>query len=151
MRSHVRCAPCLADASSSIYADYGSGWYSVMLQRPGDVAPYGDHFVYVDLASGDVEALRLADRATAGDRFLAWQFPLHTGLAFGRVGQAVIAITGLAVVALSVTGFYVWWRKWRERRSAHVRAVARTASRTIVRGTRAAARERTVLGSGPLL
>ena len=62
-----------------------------------------------------------ATAALPGERFLAWQFPLHTGLAFGRVGQIVIAVTGLAIVALSVTGFYVWWRKWRERRRAHMR------------------------------
>jgi len=134
---------------SSIYADYGSGWYSVLLHRPGDLAPYGDHFVYVDLASGEVAALRLADHASAGDRFLAWQFPLHTGLAFGGVGQAVIAVTGVAIVALSITGFYVWWRKWRERRSARVRATSRLQRRQEpgLRGTRAAARERTVLES----
>lgn len=61
--------------------------------------------MYIDLASGEVAALRLAGNLSAGERFLAWQFPLHTGLAFGRVGQFVVAVTGVALVALCVTGF----------------------------------------------
>jgi uncharacterized iron-regulated membrane protein len=62
----------------------------------------------------------------------------------------VIAITGLCLVAISVTGFYVWWRKWRERRTARARAASVRTSvpvvgQTAVGGTRAAARERVVL------
>jgi uncharacterized iron-regulated membrane protein len=65
------------------------------------------------------------------------------------VGQAVNALTGLAIVALCVTGVYVWWRKWRERHSARVRAIARLQRRQVFSppGARAAARERTVLES----
>jgi uncharacterized iron-regulated membrane protein len=137
---------------TSIFGDVSRAWYSVLLRRDGDVAPYGDHFVYIDFATGDVAALRLAEERTAGDSFLAWQFPLHTGLAFGRAGQAVIAITGLCLVAISVTGFYVWWRKWRERRSARARATAVRSNapveQTELDGTRVAARERVVLESG---
>ena len=134
---------------SSIYADYRQGWYSVLVHRPGDLAPYGDHYVYIDLGSGDLAASRLADAATAGDRFLAWQFPLHTGQAFGEVGRAIIAISGLAIVALSVTGLYVWWKKWRERRAAHARAQTRAiAGAAIASGSSAAARGHTVLEPG---
>lgn len=130
---------------SSIYRDFRNGWYSVLIHRSGDVSPSGDNFVYVDLTTGGVTARRLST-ATAGDRFIAWQFPLHTGLAFGRPGQIVIAIAGLCVVTLGLTGFYVWWHKWRARRMTHARTravpVVRTGSDRSDLGTRAAARGR---------
>lgn len=54
---------------------------------------------------------------TAGDRVLAWQYPLHTGRMFGLPGRILICFTGLAVAALSITGVYIWWNK----RTARVR------------------------------
>jgi uncharacterized iron-regulated membrane protein len=57
----------------------------------------------------------------AGDRFLRWIFPLHTGTAFGLPGRIVIALAGVGLMALIVTGFYVWWTKWRMRRRAALR------------------------------
>lgn len=134
---------------SSIYADYRQGWYSVLVHRPGDLAPYGDHYVYIDLGTGELVTTRLGDTASAGERFLAWQFPLHTGQAFGEVGRAIIAISGIAIVALSVTGFYVWWKKWRERRVAHGRIKARVMGHAVTAsGSQVAARGQTVLETG---
>lgn len=112
---------------NSIFRDYARGNYSVLLERPDDIADSGDNFVYVDLTSGRVVATRLASNATAGDRFIRWQFPLHTGQAFGVPGRVVIAISGVVLVILNLTGFYVWWHKWRQSR-ARAGAVRRPAS-----------------------
>jgi len=43
-------------------------------------------------------------------------FPLHTGTAFGMPGRIVIAAAGVGLVAMILTGFYVWLIKWRMRR-----------------------------------
>jgi uncharacterized iron-regulated membrane protein len=108
--------------ATSIGRDFGSGRYSILFHRPGDLSPHGDNWAFVDLASGDVIGLKMARTSRAGDRFLTWIFPLHTGTAFGWPGRVVIALAGVALSALIVTGFYVWARKWQMRRLAGQRA-----------------------------
>ncbi len=70
--------------------------------------------VGVDQYSGEV--LHVQDRAgfSAGERFLEWLFPLHSGEAFGDIGRPVILLIGLLPLALFVTGFL----RWRQRRRA---------------------------------
>lgn len=60
--------------------------------------------VTIDRYSG--ETLYVEDRATysAGERFLEWLRPLHTGEAFGNVGRTIILATGLMTAFLYVTG-----------------------------------------------
>lgn len=109
---------------NSVFRDLANGRYSIRLQLPDDVAPYGDNQVYVAFDSGAVIAHRLAANATAGDRVMTWLFPLHTGAAFGWFGRVLIAVAGVCIVAISATGFYVWYfksdlRAWvRTRRAA---------------------------------
>jgi uncharacterized iron-regulated membrane protein len=103
---------------SSIGRDLRNGRYAVLFRLPGDLSPLGDNWAFVDLSSGDVTALKLNATSSAGDRFLTWIFPLHTGTAFGLPGRIVIAATGVALVVSLATGFYVWGVKWRMRRQA---------------------------------
>lgn len=98
--------------------DFRNGWYTVRLHLPGDPGWYGNNLVSVDFMNGAVRSLRLAASDTAGDRFLNWQLPLHAGRFWGWVGPALIAFTGLVLVLLNATGFYMWWWKWRPRRVA---------------------------------
>ncbi|PWB82827.1 MAG: hypothetical protein C3F11_09850, partial [Methylocystaceae bacterium] len=46
-----------------------------------------------------------------GERFLEWQFPLHTGEAFGDAGRAFICIFGFVPALLFVAGALPWRRK----------------------------------------
>ncbi|MDD1619970.1 MAG: PepSY domain-containing protein [Methylococcaceae bacterium] len=62
--------------------------------------------------------------ATAGEVFTHWQWPLHSGQAFGMTGRILVFITGLACPALFITGVIRWLQK---RRSAKFQ-------RTIVSG-----------------
>ena len=101
-----------------------SGRYSVLFHLPHDLSPHGDNWAFIDLASGRVTALRIAATSGAGDRFLTWIFPLHTGTAFGVPGRIVIAAAGVALVGMIVTGFYLWGTKWRMRRRARFRTRA---------------------------
>ncbi len=68
--------------------------------------------VGVDQYSGEV--LHVQDRAafSAGERFLEWLFPLHSGEAFGDIGRPITLLIGLVPLALYVTGFL----RWRQRR-----------------------------------
>lgn len=107
--------------------DYSNGRYSVRLRMPGDVNPAGNGQAYVDFSDGRVTALKLMSSSTVGDRFLEWQFPLHSGQAFGFAGQILITVLGLGMAVMSGTGVYVWWRKWSPRR----RRRARTSSAAV--------------------
>ncbi|WP_127090843.1 PepSY-associated TM helix domain-containing protein [Aquabacter cavernae] len=53
---------------------------------------------------------------TAGDTFLQLQFPIHSGRIAGLPGRILIALAGLVVAGLSVTGVAIWWIKRRARR-----------------------------------
>jgi uncharacterized iron-regulated membrane protein len=86
--------------------------YEIRLRQPGEVRQGdGNTRVTVDAATGRILRVRDPLRAQAGDRFLDWQFPLHTGEAFGNTGRAIITVTGLAPAAFMLTGLAVWWRR----------------------------------------
>ena len=104
----IAIAAAVAPAAQPAYLarDNSSGWYSVGLRLPGDLSTSGDTRAYIGYASGEVSVRSVGRTGTAGDRFIAWQFPLHSGQAFGWLGRLLIAITGLCMLLLSVTGFY---------------------------------------------
>lgn len=61
---------------------------------------------------------------TAGDVFLQLQFPIHSGRILGLAGRIIIAVMGVVIAMLSVTGVAVWWMKRKGRRSRARRAGA---------------------------
>jgi uncharacterized iron-regulated membrane protein len=92
--------------------------YQIWLRRSDDLRRvYGDAIVWIDQWSGTV--LHVRDRHTfpAGEGFLHWQFPLHSGEAFARPGRLLVFATGLVPLLLAVTGGLIWWRKRRARRA----------------------------------
>jgi len=95
----------------------------VRLTLPDEVNPAGNSQAYVDFSTGEVRAVRLASGAPAGQRFLFWQFPLHSGEASGLPGRIVIALAAATLVVMCVTGFYVWLHGRTVRRNARKVAV----------------------------
>lgn len=71
--------------------------------------------LYFDASTGAVIGSRGLGDDSAGDLFSQLQFPLHSGRIAGLWGRAVIALIGLVVMVLSVTGLVIWWRKRRAR------------------------------------
>ncbi|MFZ2871709.1 PepSY-associated TM helix domain-containing protein [Zavarzinia sp.] len=67
--------------------------------------------IYLDDATGDPLLTELPGRGTAGDIFLQLQFPLHSGQIIGLPGRILIAVMGLVVATLSVTGIILWGYK----------------------------------------
>jgi len=72
--------------------------------------------VGVDQYSGQVLHVQDRQSFTAGERFLEWLFPLHSGEAFGEVGRPLTLLLGLTPLVLYVTGFLRWRQKRRARR-----------------------------------
>ena len=65
----------------------------------------------------------VADPASgsAGDTFMQWQWPLHSGQAFGWTGRILVMLSGLMCPLLFVTGILRWLHKRRARQTAAMR------------------------------
>ncbi len=73
--------------------------------------------VGVDQYSGQVLHVQDRGKFTAGETFLEWLFPLHSGEAFGAIGRPLALLIGLAPLTLYATGFM----RWRQTRRARKR------------------------------
>lgn len=73
-------------------------------------------WLYLDGRTADPIAEMVPSAGTAGDTFLQLQFPLHSGRIAGLPGRILIAMMGLVVAGLSMTGVAIWWIKRKARR-----------------------------------
>jgi len=105
--------------TDNIYRDLNHGWHSVYFHLPGDANPQGDNFALVDLKTGTITDVMRPAQGTAGDRFMAWLYPLHTGSALGWPGRLLVALAGIVVLVLNATALYTWCVRWRMRRRAN--------------------------------
>ena len=67
--------------------------------------------LWLDQYSGKIIDERESASRTAGDIFVEWLYPLHTGEVFGFTGQIIILISGLIPLVLYVTGVIRWLHK----------------------------------------
>jgi uncharacterized iron-regulated membrane protein len=100
--------------------DPAKGLYWLRLFDERDIDPHGRRWVFVDACDGRIVEDRHATSGTAGDAVMAWQFPLHSGKAFGWAGRMAVLAAGLAVSGFVVTGFMMWGRKARARKRAEM-------------------------------
>lgn len=122
-------APIGPDRAVAIAHDYAPGgqlnWVALPREETGiytisfkDV-PGLSHFwserqVSLDQYNGAVLDVRAPDtRHTLGEAFIDWQWPLHSGRAFGMTGRILVFLTGLACPVLYITGFIRWRQKRR--------------------------------------
>lgn len=94
------------------------GVYRVGFQEQGRgeaAFTLGFEQVFLDADTGQLRGRRGYDSGTPADKFLALQFPLHSGQILGLPGRIVICITGLATAMLSITGVLIWNRKRKSR------------------------------------
>jgi uncharacterized iron-regulated membrane protein len=83
---------------------------------PGLSTFWSERIVSVDQYSGAILDVRAPDtRRSAGETFLDWQWPLHSGQAFGMPGRLLVCASGLACPVIYATGFLMWWRRRRRR------------------------------------
>ncbi|MBA5637045.1 PepSY domain-containing protein [Duganella sp. LX20W] len=90
--------------------------YEIRLRQPDEIrAGDGSTRVSVDAYSGAVLRVRDPLAAASGDTFFNWQFPLHTGEAFGPAGRVLVSLCGLAPLAFMITGLVLWLGRRRQR------------------------------------
>jgi uncharacterized iron-regulated membrane protein len=90
-------------------AEKGLYWVRAFDSR--DIDPYGRRWIFVDARDGRVLSDTHSAQGSAGDVVMAWQFPLHSGKAFGWPGRIAIFLTGIATCMFIVTGLMMWVRK----------------------------------------
>lgn len=89
-----------------------SGLYSVGFHTAVDISThYPGTRIYVAGDTGRVLTVRKPGTGTIGDTVVQWQFPLHSGQAFGFPGRILIFLAGVVVATLSITGIVIWRRK----------------------------------------
>jgi uncharacterized iron-regulated membrane protein len=96
--------------------EFPSGGGALGLIDAASNAGVCQQWAFVDMVTGRITGTKLTVTQSAGDAFLTWIFPLHTGTAFGLPGRIVIALAGVALVVMMAAGVYMWWVKWRMRR-----------------------------------
>lgn len=84
--------------------------------RTGLGAP---HQVWLDPCEPVVRKFLHADQVrSTRDAVLAWLYPVHTGVAFGRSGQAAALLGGSLLGGILATGILLWSRRRRSRRDS---------------------------------
>jgi uncharacterized iron-regulated membrane protein len=71
--------------------------------------------VAIDARDGRLLAVQIPTGQRAGNTFTSWIIALHVTSVFGRAWQIAVSLLGMVVVAITVTGVLIWWRKRRSR------------------------------------
>ena len=91
--------------------------YKVMKRDVPEVGRFiGYRDFAVDQYSGEILKVYDSGTGSAGDVLLDWQWPLHSGHAFGWTGRILVLLGGLACPVLYATGVMRWLQK---RRAKH--------------------------------
>lgn len=105
--------------------------YEIRMRQPGEVRKGdGNTRLYIDAYTGKLVGVRDPLRAPGGDTFLNWQYPLHTGEAFGTPGRLLITIAGVTPLAFMITGLVLWLSR-RHRRATARQSVPSSALETL--------------------
>jgi len=83
----------------------------VRLRLPDDPHPNGLTSVWLHPRNGQVLAAWRWDALDPGARAVAVVYPLHTGVLGGPWLEALIALSGLCLGGLGITGLWLWWRR----------------------------------------
>lgn len=98
--------------SVRLFPDHGV--YAVRTFDPRDRDDQGRLWRYVAMDDGRIVGTRHDNGSTAGDQFFAWQYPLHSGKAFGLAGRLLVLLGGVVTLWLCVSGVRLWWRRRRQ-------------------------------------
>ena len=94
------------------------GTYTIVMNNVPHISRFwSERQIAIDQYNGSILGVRSPDhRLTAGETFFDWQWPLHSGKAFGWPGRILICFTGLACPMLFTTGLIRWIQKRRATR-----------------------------------
>ncbi len=91
----------------------GNGLYLISRRYVASTSNFwAERVITVEAQTGKIINVRDATtRQTAGETFLDWQWPLHSGKAFGWTGRILVFLSGIACPVLFITGVIRWLQK----------------------------------------
>jgi uncharacterized iron-regulated membrane protein len=91
-----------------------TGSYTVLMRVPEETSEAVHSSVTIDQYSGKVLALHDYLTESSGYRAIRFNRSIHTGDIFGLASHIVVSVSSLALAAMVVTGFVIWWKKLAE-------------------------------------
>ncbi|XAH26192.1 PepSY-associated TM helix domain-containing protein [Xylophilus sp. GW821-FHT01B05] len=112
----------VADAEERLALDRRRGVYAYMVHSSVDLrSDAGNTAVLIDADTGELRGHWLPTGGTLGNTVSNWMGALHMAQVFGLPYRIFVALLGVAVAMLSVTGVLLWWKKRQARRIARAR------------------------------
>lgn len=103
-----------------------NGVYYVWMRDVDELSRFvGYRELAIDQYNRAIVGIYNAGTGSAGDVFLDWQWPVHSGYAFGWPGRILVMLSGLACPVLYITGVIRWLHKRRANTLKAVPANAR--------------------------
>ncbi|MEP9349341.1 PepSY-associated TM helix domain-containing protein [Xanthobacter sp. KR7-225] len=109
-----------SEPASEIFYSPHYGVFGVSFGDHDD--PFDQRWLYFSGDTGELRGAAIPGAGSAGDVFLALQLPIHSGRVLGLFGRILIAVMGVVVAMLSVTGVVIWWIKRKGRRARAMKA-----------------------------
>lgn len=78
---------------------------------PGEPHPNGVSSVWMDPRTGQVLAVRRWNEVDPGAAAVAVIYPLHTGELGGWALETTVALGGLVLAGLGISGLWLWWKR----------------------------------------
>lgn len=102
--------------------DTGNGMYLFSRQGVASTTHFwAERIVTVEALTGRIVCVRDANtRKSAGETFLDWQWPLHSGKAFGWTGRILVFLSGLTLPLMFITGMIRWLQKRRAQKKYQI-------------------------------
>lgn len=99
------------------------GLFTACYKDVPELRPYivADRCLVISRASGELLQIKDAEHGSGGDLFMQWQWPLHSGQAFGWTGRILVFLAGLVCPLLFITGLIRWLQKRRARQQTLAR------------------------------
>ncbi|RZL08528.1 MAG: PepSY domain-containing protein [Rubrivivax sp.] len=116
------------DAEERLLLNRRRGVYIYMVHSSLDLrARIGNTAVMIDADTGEWRGQWLPTGGTPGNTVSNWLGALHMAHVGGWAWQAAVALVGVLVSALSMTGVVIWWKKAQARRRARAALAANRA------------------------
>jgi uncharacterized iron-regulated membrane protein len=88
-----------------------TGSYTVLMRVPEETSEAVHSSVTIDQYSGKVLAVRNYQTESPGYRWIRFNRSIHTGDIFGLASHIIFSLSSLALVAMVISGFVIWWKK----------------------------------------
>jgi len=111
------------DFEEKLSMDRRRGLYAYMVHSNADIrSDAGNTGLLIDPATGDIRGHWLPQGDRSGNTFSNWIGALHMGQVFGLSWRIFLAVLGVLVSVLTVTGIVIWWKKRAARAPRPLRA-----------------------------